>query len=111
MSDLSGVSDDALLTRHAHYTARIREAQAALDAVNDEWTRRHASAPCPEHCREPQAPLAPADGPGLTFVVHGTEANHLRALLSCGHWSGDIFDRSSQWDFPDDPLTCPEGCG
>lgn len=38
---------------------------------------------------------------------HGTW-NQISPLLSCGHFGPAIIDRSSTWDFPDEPMQCPE---
>jgi len=43
-------------------------------------------------------------------VIYGDEKDHLKALLTCGHYSRDIFDRSSTWDFTHEEQECPQGC-
>lgn len=32
-------------------------------------------------------------------------------LLTCGHYHGPVHECSSTFDFPEDPLACPDGCG
>lgn len=43
-------------------------------------------------------------------IIQGSGPDDLRALLTCGHYSGDIFNRSSTWDFTHEEQPCLEGC-
>lgn len=42
--------------------------------------------------------------------VREYDRNTVECLLTCGHWSSPISDRSSHFDFPDEPVKCPT-CG
>lgn len=48
----------------------------------------------------------------LPLVIWATPARSMvSVLLTCGHYSAPIPQRSSVWDFPDEAHICPEGCG
>lgn len=46
----------------------------------------------------------------ITVAVAGSDSDHFRPLLACGHYGEDTHRASSQWDFPDEPQHCEE-CG
>ncbi len=53
---------------------------------------------------------ADADAPNPEAVIYADERDHLHAMLTCGHYSPPIFDRSSTWDFTHEEQNCPHGC-
>jgi hypothetical protein len=47
----------------------------------------------------------------FVLTEEGRNPEWLRPLLACGHFGPEIWEASSQWDFPDEALICPHGCG
>tara|TARA_Y100000361_G_scaffold81336_1_gene71939 strand:- start:2706 stop:2945 length:240 start_codon:yes stop_codon:yes gene_type:complete len=43
-------------------------------------------------------------------LINGTTESTVKVLLTCGHYSGDVHQASSWFDFPDEPTDCKE-CG
>jgi len=46
----------------------------------------------------------------MVTVIKGTEETTVKVLLTCGHYSGNVSQGSSWFDFPDEPTDCLE-CG
>tara|TARA_R100001509_G_scaffold83294_1_gene47077 strand:- start:166 stop:393 length:228 start_codon:yes stop_codon:yes gene_type:complete len=41
-------------------------------------------------------------------VINGTTETTVKVLLTCGHYSGNVSQASSWFDFPDEPDFCNE---
>ena len=46
----------------------------------------------------------------MNTIIAGTTETTVKVLLTCGHYSGNVSQASSWFDFPDEPTDCKE-CG
>ncbi len=46
----------------------------------------------------------------MNTIIRGTTETTVKVLLTCGHYSGNVSQASSWFDFPDEPTDCKE-CG